>query len=822
MARQRTRVRISRSGRVVVVATLAAATTTALFEANIGRSLLLPSAMVAGTPPVLYVLLAFGLLRGAPVGRRLGWAVAACGVYAALGLLSGLTLSLAHPMSLEGALRRSLWSFAPAPLVHLLAAPLMLIAWRSRLTAMPLVVRWSSSASATPARSPATSPPASPDWDSILHVSPPAPWVPGPNSTAAERTGREREATPEAAAPRERLAAPRPRTPAPAVPAVTDAAAPLVATPATQSLPAAAPSRAIAPPGSTTPARPASKAPAPEVPASAPIVAPVPPAKPAAPAPAPTAPRRRVMPPAAEQPVMGGEPEAVIRIPFDRIADQLPPDVFTLPPARLADSMQEPHVLLVPRRHVLPQLGEGAVEVAWALVEGQFPELAFAMPQAEVRRRFPEWVLSLPMDVVVSQIPFDLFRVQAPAADLSGIGDFPAPFTPGPPEPENPASSASQPIGGPAPSGAAPTLPVASAPPASAPTEIRQEPIPDRAPKAAIASPIVKSAAPPVATLASPPPVVRSPRITPPPATATRESTPPADALTTVSAPAAPVPSGGAASINRTVEMSRAAPGASVPVTDRETETLAQALAPGLAPLGTFDWQTRRSSGRALVCFVPPALTREPIDALADRAAGLVARLTSWGIDQMTIRTARLACVLTPLGARGCLAAAVRRGGSVAMLELLSARAARATADVGSAASPSNAVTAVDTVAAVGATHHSVADAARALAAFGPVAAAVVAANGPAPGVYVFAGREQGVLAGVARAVYDAVVAVHDQAALGALESVVLRRGRERVVVRPLRREAGEPAILATAGEVAMAGRAHRAAAQAAAALEAC
>jgi hypothetical protein len=88
--------------------------------------------------------------------------------------------------------------------------------------------------------------------------------------------------------------------------------------------------------------------------------------------------------------------------------------------------------------------------------------------------------------------------------------------------------------------------------------------------------------------------------------------------------------------------------------------------------------------------------------------------------------------------------------------------------------------------------------------------------------VYVFAGREQGVLAGVARAVYDAVVAVHDQAALGALESVVLRRGRERVVVRPLRREAGEPAILATAGEVAMAGRAHRAAAQAAAALEAC
>jgi hypothetical protein len=69
--------------------------------------------------------------------------------------------------------------------------------------------------------------------------------------------------------------------------------------------------------------------------------------------------------------------------------------------------------------------------------------------------------------------------------------------------------------------------------------------------------------------------------------------------------------------------------------------------------------------------------------------------------------------------------------------------------------------------------------------------------------------------------VYETLVDRHDQEALGRLESVVLCRGRERAVLRPLRGHGGRPAVLAAAGEVALVGRAHRAVAQAAALLEA-
>ncbi len=734
MARHRTRVRVSRSLRAVAVGLLAAVTATALFEADIGRALLLSSSTVAGAPPMLYLLLASVLLRGAPFGRRLGWAVAACGIYAGLGIASGLTLSLTHPMSLEGALRRSLWSFAPAPFIHFLAAPLVLLAWRPRVVPVRISVRAERELDLLVARVPAPPLPAStPDWDSVLQVPTSAQWMPGPGTTTFERAGRERELPPV-----DLWSEPTP-PPAPAptpAPAVVVTAAPLVAAQVAPSPMVAAP--ALPPVSTPPPVR---------APKPAPVAKPVParqPAPVAKPAPAPAAPQ-----PAPSE----GEP--VVRVAFDRIADQLPPDVFTLPPARLGESLQEPNVLLVPCRLVLPQLGEGAVEIPWTLVDGQFPELAFSMPQAEVRRRFPGWVISLPMDEVVRQLPLDTFRVQAPAADLSDISEFPAPFTPGLPEPEEVA---------------APEVP--------APAEPAQ------------AAHLVAVVEPP-----APPPVVV--------AAAEVEAIIPE----VLFVPETPKP----------------APVAVTPapaVTDDESEALGRALALGLLPLGAFDWRARRVGGRPLVCFVPPALTREGIDALAASATPLVERLASWGVEQVTIRTTRLVCVLTPLGVRGCLAAAVRRGGAVAMLELLSARAARATGDVASAASPAIAFPAVATAPAGNGNGHRLDEAARALAAFGPVASSVAEAEGAAPSVYVFAGHDQAMLAGAARAVHDALMTGHDENALGRLESVALRRGRQRAIVRPLRGPAGVPAVLAAAGEVTLAGRAHRAAAQAAALLE--
>ena len=477
-------------------------------------------------------------------------------------------------------------------------------------------------------------------------------------------------------------------------------------------------------------------------------------------------------PPVIAPPEPPSVEEPVIRVPFHRLAGQLPPDVFVLPPERLAESVREPHVIVIPCRLVLPQLGEGAVEISWTLVDDQFPELALAMPRLEVRRRFPGWVLSLPMDEVVRQLPREVFRVQAPAAELFDIAQFPAPFAPEPPAPLEAPAAPGVPEAEPSVL-VEPDVPIAPA--TTATTEgrvLRQED----------ANPAVDPAS------SEPPPPVRHVPVGSPVAV---------DPVDTVSQPA-------------TV------------AADEESETLGRTLALGLAPLGAFDWQARRVGGRALLSFVPPAIPREPIDALATAAAPLVDRLASWNVEQVTIRTTRLVCVLTPLGSRGCLAATVRRGGAVAMLELLSTRVGRVTGDTPGVASAAIAFpTVATTPAGIANGHRAVGEAARALAVFGPLAVSVAEAEGAAPSVYVFGGQDQAVLAGAARAVHETLVAGHDHDALGRLESIVLRRGRERAVVRPLRRPSGQPAVLAAAGDVALAGRAHRAVAQAAALLEA-
>ena len=64
---------------------------------------------------------------------------------------------------------------------------------------------------------------------------------------------------------------------------------------------------------------------------------------------------------------------------------------------------------------MLPHLADGAIDIPWAVIEYQFPEMAFALPQAEVRRRFAAGMLSLPMDEVLSQAPPEMWRVDVPA-----------------------------------------------------------------------------------------------------------------------------------------------------------------------------------------------------------------------------------------------------------------------------------------------------------------------------------------------------------------------------------------------------------------------
>jgi hypothetical protein len=626
-------------------------------------------------------------------------------------------------MSLEGALLRALWTYVPGPIIHLVAAPLVLLAWRSRVVPVRTAARIERDerfASARVAWSPG--PPlaaATPNWDAVLRPSSLPAWAAGPGPAPFERANEEAVLE----IPDDVMAPPAPVAPPPSVYVPPPASPPVSAPP-----PPPVRSVASAPP---------------------PPVRSVPPP----PAPAPVAVTH-------EAPTVPDEP--MVRVSLLKIAAQLPPDVFVLPPERLAESLREPHVLVVPRRLIVPQLAEGAVEIAWTLVEDQFPELALAVPAAEVRKRFPGWVISLPMDEVVRQIPADLLRLETPTPDLSDIGAFPAPFTPAPPAPE-------------------PEPALQSVEPASTPeTPATELPLP-------VAPVVAVSVAPPLPAAPEPP----APAVT---------------------APAVEVPAVVAEKTPEVVDVGA----------DEESEALARTLELGLTPLGAFDWQTRRVGGRPLVSFVPPTLPREALDALAVSAAALIERLAPWAVEQVTIRTSRVACVVTPLGPRGCLAAAMRRNGAVAMLELVSARAARGAGARPTVASAGGTLTAVVTAPSGGGNgQRRLGEAARALAAFGPVASSVAEPAGGAPGVYVFADRDGGVLAGVARAVHEALVAGHDDDALGGLETVELRRGRERAVVRPLREQAGGPALLAAAGEVALAGRAHRAVARAAALLEA-
>ena len=136
------------------------------------------------------------------------------------------------------------------------------------------------------------------------------------------------------------------------------------------------------------------------------VAAPAPvPARWAAPPRGPQVPASR--PPAAPPPAAAAElPRApVLRITFARIADQLPPDMLALPPARLAATLREPGHVLVPAELVLPRLHDGAVAVPATVLDDQLPRGAVLASSPEARARWNALRLALPMDEVAAQSP---------------------------------------------------------------------------------------------------------------------------------------------------------------------------------------------------------------------------------------------------------------------------------------------------------------------------------------------------------------------------------------------------------------------------------
>lgn len=427
-------------------------------------------------------------------------------------------------------------------------------------------------------------------------------------------------------------------------------------------------------------------------------------------------------PPPVEPPAPPAEPpadEGVVRVPFERVAGQLPADAFTLPLNRVAESLREPHWLTVPRRVVLAQLPEGAVAVDWALVASQFPPLAFAVSDVEFRRRHPNLRLTLPLDDLLRQLPRGLLATGGAPSRIDGLDAFPPPF---------------QPL-------AAPPGTTTAGPPDDGP---------DR---------------PVGIVIASPPPAPVAPPVAPP------------------------------------REMPREA-------VDRET--LAR-LAACLAGAGTFEAWSGEADGVPLVAFVAPSLPRDAVTA----AAAHVARLLGAAVgEQVTVRTARAAIVVTA-APTPIVIAARRPGAPVALLEQRGARAAAQSGRPGEGGTPPERELAALTV------EPRVAVVAGALGAFGGVEPAVLADPAAGARVYVFREPDRAAerVGALALAAWEGLARVRD-ADLGALVSITFRQGRRRTLVRALAGGEGTT-LLAAAGPVARPGRAWREADRAAATLEA-
>ena len=123
--------------------------------------------------------------------------------------------------------------------------------------------------------------------------------------------------------------------------------------------------------------------------------------------------------------------EAVVRIPFDQVVGQLPPGVFRVPLGQVGARLQETETLVVPLALIVPQLGEGVVQVAWAVVAEQFPAEVFAVAPAEVKEWIVDGRLLLPLEEIVRQLPPDVFAaIGRGPVEVPGIEGFPVPFKP--------------------------------------------------------------------------------------------------------------------------------------------------------------------------------------------------------------------------------------------------------------------------------------------------------------------------------------------------------------------------------------------------------
>jgi hypothetical protein len=585
------------------------------------------------------------------------------------------------------------------------------------------------------------------------------------------------------------------------------------------------PSRSAEPERAAAPAPRAERPSAPAVPGKKPAPA-------AAPAPAP----------AKRGPV---DPADLVRIPFERVANQLPAEAFALAVADAGARLREPGHLLVPRAMVVAQLLEGEVRVAWDVVADQFPAECFSVRTEQLGRRLATGLV-LPLDEIVRQVPQEMFAFSGPTVDVRRLEDYPVPFQPhiSPSAPE----TRQEPEPAPAPPASVPEraeVPVAreSQPPSTV-TDPRFEPEPEKTAPTAAAPEIEFDALTQVLVAAADPsaepPAAEEPRVLElemVDAGATREADRDESAALTmgevaargreVSLETAPtsgdaeagwesdrievVPSPAPIPEARVVAPRPATPPAAEPSRERvqatpppprvapravpNSERIAAALARHFVRLSNMlEIESRHEDGVALFVVAPPGAPRPALAGLAARVARVVGdeRFPDEPV-LVTISGDRGAAVVTPLGASfetaPLLVAMVARAGSLALLESLSRRAAVAVGTSG----PADATTSAGGRHARGNGHHA------SLSGFGPVSASKQHPGGPLLHLALPAGMDANPVADLAVELYQAAEGA-PAAGVGAFQSIAVQCASLSLVVREVESAPGRTAVLVAVG----------------------
>jgi hypothetical protein len=714
-------------------------------------ALVLPALVI---PPVFYVLVALVGVRPLALVPVIGAAAAMCGLHGLLVVATGALFMIPDLLDYRAAVAFALWGSPAVTLLQLTAAPLVFARLRPLVSA-PRAPRAEARAVSTHRRveAPAIT------GTSRQVVSAAAPPASAPHAIAPSSAARHQE---HAVAPPAQL---RPPTAPPAIPA------PAFVSPLQSGAGHSAPSAASAGPAV------ASSPPAPAVrrsvalPAGAANQAPVVSVSAKSTPSAPAEPRSGETPP--RRVLDWAEP--MIRVPFVRIADQLPVEMFARGPEGLKDTLRPGVSLLVPRKLLLPHLGEGLAPVKWEEVADQFPLDELVLTHEEIADRLPDGSLLLPLDEVVPQIPPALLALSTPPVDVHEIEEFPAPFQPHSPELEPVVSEAAE----------ATTTDVAD-----------REEAAERAVAEADGSDEDDEAE---GTLQ-------------PVAAAADEALHPELALEEPEIFAAPAHS---ATSEVRVELERPtyrAPAPPASETDSAAEPMrsdqARRIAALLTPLlNGLEIGQRDGAGTTLVTVVAPTLSEDSVVRTAVRLVPFLsdARLPE-PVTQATLTAADATVVLTPFGPRdtggALLVTAVASRAALAWLERLSrtaAREARVETANGKHAGPGH-----DSGAGIELSAASVPAAVRELAgsltAFGPVAPTLLRDRAGALSACLFLPSSVDALplAQYARDLHAAL----EGAELGGVASVILKLGTLRVVLRAMAGAGGRVTMLVGVGRI--------------------